>query len=65
MEEKIKLGRLVESWSKGFGRIIHINDLGFAVEFGYLSYKGNHVVVYGLRDISVLKFYNDAETAYL
>lgn len=59
---KIFVGQLVESWARGFGRIIDIwwNDT-IAVKFSYTE----EPVYYDVHDQCVLKFFNKEETAYI
>lgn len=63
---KMKIGQLVESYARSFGRIVELMDLGaIAVKFSYLP-ADKQIVYYSREDaIKNLKFYNDDETAYV
>jgi hypothetical protein len=59
-DPRVKIGRLVESWSWGHGRIVEIVQyFGFYVKFA----QERHVYfpMFG----SSIKYFNDEETAYL
>jgi len=56
-------GQLVESWSKGFGRIVEIQPHMITVKW---SWRYNYFTYYKPEEIvKCLRFYNKDETAYV
>jgi hypothetical protein len=57
------IGQLVESWSKGFGRIVGIESNFITVKW---SYRFNYFTYYKPEEIGlVLRLYNKDEDAYV
>jgi len=59
----VTLGRLVESFSHSFGRIVEISwsRMRFGVKFSY----SDTIHQYSVEDLQGLKVYDDSETHYV